>query len=252
MSQKGLVLVSGCAGRLGQAVTQHLLGTGYSVIGLDKRPLEHSLLESTKSQHFAFFEGDATSPSQVRNAIEYGEESLGPLKGAVHAAYPTSPDWGTHLEDLDETSLAFNLHAQLGGTLFFARECSARLTRNGGGSIVLISSILGVRAPKFNHYAGLEMSAPAEYSAIKGGVISLARWFAAYNKGNDVRVNAVSPGGIKSGQHESFSENYRHSCLSKGLLDAEDVAGSIEFLLSDRSKFISGQNLIVDDGWTLS
>ena len=95
------------------------------------------------------------------------------------------------------------------------------------------------------------MTSPIEYSAIKSGVIAITRWLAKYYKNRCIRVNCVSPGGILDQQPQSFLKKYRDSCTSKGMLDAEDVVGSVLFLLSQQSKYINGQNIVVDDGWSL-
>ena len=95
------------------------------------------------------------------------------------------------------------------------------------------------------------MTSPIEYTAIKAGVIAITKWLAVYCKNKSIRINCVSPGGILDQQPQSFLEKYRDSCLSKGMLDAEDVIGTIQFLLSDKSRYINGQNIVVDDGWSL-
>jgi len=95
------------------------------------------------------------------------------------------------------------------------------------------------------------MTSPIEYTAIKTGIISITRYLAKYYKGCGIRVNCVSPGGIVAGQPDSFLARYRESCNSKGMLDPEDVVGAILFLLSDHSLYVTGQNLVVDDGWSL-
>lgn len=123
--------------------------------------------------------------------------------------------------------------------------------KKGGGSLIHISSIQGVAAPKFDHYEGTGMVSPIEYSAIKAGIVSITRYLAKYCKNQNIRVNCISPGGILSGQPESFLSNYKKDCLSKGMLDATDITGALMFLLSDQSKYISGQNIIIDDGWSL-
>jgi NAD(P)-dependent dehydrogenase (short-subunit alcohol dehydrogenase family) len=92
---------------------------------------------------------------------------------------------------------------------------------------------------------------PVEYAAIKAGVIHLTRYFAQYYKGHHVRVNSISPGGILDGQQPQFVASYRKFAASKGMLDPLDIAGALLFLLSDMSTFVNGQNLVVDDGWSL-
>ena len=110
---------------------------------------------------------------------------------------------------------------------------------------------MGVRSPKFENYRGLKMTSPAEYSVIKSGIISLTSYLAKLYKKKNILVNCISPGGIKNNQPNKFIQRYKESCGSKGLLDNEDAIGSIIFLLSDSSKYINGQNIIVDDGWSL-
>ena len=95
------------------------------------------------------------------------------------------------------------------------------------------------------------MTSPIEYTAVKSGIISLTSWLAKYFKNKNIRVNCISPGGILDHQTELFLEKYRSSCTNKGMLDPTDVAGTVLFLLSDQSKYINGQNIVIDDGWTL-
>ena len=123
--------------------------------------------------------------------------------------------------------------------------------KQGYGNLIHIASIQGVTSPKFEHYAGTEMVSPIEYSAIKSGILSVTAYLAKYCKGENIRVNSLSPGGIFNHQPESFLEKYRASCSNKGMLDASDLNGTLVYLLSDLSKFVTGQNIIVDDGWVL-
>ena len=95
------------------------------------------------------------------------------------------------------------------------------------------------------------MITPIEYSAIKSGIISITKYLAKYYQKKNIRVNCVSPGGIKDNQPALFIKRYKQYCNSKGMLDGSDISNLIIFLISDSSKYINGQNLIIDDGWTL-
>jgi NAD(P)-dependent dehydrogenase (short-subunit alcohol dehydrogenase family) len=110
---------------------------------------------------------------------------------------------------------------------------------------------MGVVAPKFENYEGTSMTSPIEYTAVKSGIISLTSWLAKYYKNKNIMVNCVSPGGILDQQPQSFLDKYCNSCTSKGMLDPTDVAGTVLFLLSKQAKYINGQNIVVDDGWSL-
>ena len=114
-----------------------------------------------------------------------------------------------------------------------------------------ISSIYGVNAPRFEIYENTPMTMPVEYAAIKSAVLQLNRYLASYISDSRFRVNSVSPGGILDQQPGSFLEAYKKQTLGAGMLKPEDITGSIMFLLSDASRYINGQNIVVDDGFSL-
>jgi len=121
----------------------------------------------------------------------------------------------------------------------------------GYGNIINISSIQGISAPKFSHYEGTNMDSPIEYTAAKTAIIAMTRYLVKFLKDKNIRINCISPGGILDNQPESFLEKYKDSCINKGMLDSQDILGAIKFLISEDSRFINGQNIIVDDGWSL-
>lgn len=248
-TRDGFFLVSGSSGRIGSAVSRRLLSNSNQVVGLDISTRSGADLETQDTGLTVI--GSVSNPSDIERAITIGESEYGRLLGSVHCAYPRSDGWEKPFEELTIDSLSEDFRQQLGGTIIFSQMTSTVMRLHGEGSIVLLASIQGIRAPKFHHYEGLDMTSPAAYSAIKGGVISYSRWLAKYLSRTGVRVNCVSPGGILADQPELFQQRYREDCLTKGLLDADDVVGTINFLLSEDSRFISGQNIVVDDGWSL-
>ena len=105
--------------------------------------------------------------------------------------------------------------------------------------------------PRFEIYKNTDMTVPVEYAAIKAGIIQLTKYLAKYCKGHKIRANCVSPGGILNKQPQSFQARYNKFCTDKGLLQPDDIAHAVLFLLSDASLYINGQNLIIDDGFSL-
>ena len=139
----------------------------------------------------------------------------------------------------------------LGGYFLTSQLFAKYFEKQGYGNIINLASIYGVIAPRFEIYNNTPMTMPVEYAAIKSGLIHLTKYMAKYFKGKNIRVNTISLGGIEDHQPESFLKAYKEFCLNKGMLDAEDVSGTVLYLLSDLSEFVNGQNIVVDDGFTL-
>ena len=249
---KKTIIVTGGAGRIGSALAADLIKYGHKVLLGD---INNSKLLKIKkklnSKNIETFQGDLTTKNNIDRFIKFGVKKFKNIHAAVHCSYPTSKKWGARLEDLEEIHLKNDLQNQLGGSIIFSQRIMKYFLKQKKGNLILISSIQGIQAPKFNHYKNLNMTSPIEYSAIKSGIISITKYLSKYYKNKNIRINCVSPGGIKDNQPKLFTKRYRQSCNSKGLLDGEDISKLILFLLSDKSKYITGQNLVIDDGWSL-
>ena len=119
------------------------------------------------------------------------------------------------------------------------------------GSIVNIASIYGVVGPTFSIYKGTTVTNPVFYAFAKGGVIGLTRYLASFLAPYRVRVNCLSPGGVATADTpRKFRKQYaRHTPLGR-MADEDDIKGPALFLASDASRYVTGQDLIVDGGWT--
>lgn len=125
---------------------------------------------------------------------------------------------------------------------------SSDLKEAKGANIVNIASIYGEYAPDWELYNDTKMGNPAAYSASKGGLIQLTRWLAT-TLGPDVRVNAISPGGVYRNQPKIFVDRYINKTPLKRMAVEDDFRGSVAYLTSDLSKYVTGQTLRVDGGW---
>jgi NAD(P)-dependent dehydrogenase (short-subunit alcohol dehydrogenase family) len=247
-----IVVISGGAGRIGSAFSRVVVENGGKVIiGDMNSELGNRLVTDLGENDALFFDGNLTEPNTINNMLEKGLEKFGRIDAGVHCAYPVSKQWGTRFEDLEPEGLEKDLFNQLGGAILFSQQMIRHFRQQGHGNLLHISSIQGVATPKFDHYEGTDMVSPIEYSAIKAGIISITHYLAKYCNNENIRVNCISPGGILTNQPEIFLAKYRNSCTSKGMLNASDLSGTLIYLLSDHSKYINGQNIIVDDGWSL-
>ena len=246
------IAITGGAGRIGSAVADDLIKKGYNVLlgDINKKELL-KIKKKYKSSSLQIFVGDVSLGKNIDNFIKFGIKKFKTIDAAVHCSYPKSKKWGSKFENLQEKYLNYDIQKQLGGTIIFAQKIMKHFLKNKSGNLILISSIQGTSTPKFEHYKNLKMSSPIEYSAIKAGIISIGKYLAKYYKNKNIKVNIVSPGAIKDNQPIQFIKRYKSSCNSKGLLNGSDVAKLITFLLSNDSKYITGQNFIIDDGWSL-
>ena len=248
-------LVVGAAGRIGRVIVDSILAAGGRVVALDTN--DAGLRELTQAYSVNSLDCtvvDIADRASINRALTYTHDRFGKVDGAVNTAYPRNPQYGRHFFDVEYADFCENTSIHLGGYFLFMQTCARyALEQKQPFSLVNLSSIYGSMTPRFNIYNGTTMTMPVEYAAIKAGIEHMTRYINAFMKGRGAafRANCVSPGGIKDGQEERFLESYRAHCMSKGMLDSTDVIGTILFLLSDQSRFVAGQTLIVDDGFSL-
>ena len=247
-----VVLVTGAAGRIGAVLAESLVKSKSKVVLVDVNRERLSDLESDiGSAGCLSIVADTSLPHEVDRCISTAVEHFGRVDAAVHSAYPRSLGWGTRFEEIKKEHLDEDLSRHLGGAIMFSQRMLEFFKMQGRGNLIHVASIMGVVIPKFENYSGTNMTSPIEYTAIKAALIAMTKYLAKYYKGNQIRVNCISPGGILDQQPESFLEKYRGCCNDKGMLDAEDLIGTVLYLLSEQSRYLTGQNIIIDDGWSL-
>jgi len=248
-----IVLIVGAAGLLGASVTKYALEQGATVVAVD---LSVDQLQARLSSEgidignakLTCYSLDLTVERDVIKFFGSGVK----ITGAVNCAYPRNKAYGASFYDVKVNDFNENVSLHLGSAFLFSQQCAKYFKRTSKPfSLVNISSIYGVVAPKFEIYNETVMTMPVEYAAIKSAILHLNKYVAAYVNDSRFRINSVSPGGIRNSQPEKFLHKYKDQSLGKGMLDIEDVLGSIMFLLSKQSKYINGQNIIVDDGFSL-
>ena len=193
---------------------------------------------------------DVTNSKSVFVALNYILEKYKKIDGFVNNAYPRTSDWGTKLENILLESWKRNVDMQMNSVFICCQAVLKIMKQQGFGSIVNITSIYGTVGPDFTIYDGTEMTMPAAYSAIKGGIINFTKYLASYYGPDGIRINCVSPGGIFNNQNERFVKQYQQKVPMRRMATPEDISPAVAFLLSDIAGYITGQNLIVDGGWT--
>jgi NAD(P)-dependent dehydrogenase (short-subunit alcohol dehydrogenase family) len=251
-----VVVITGGAGLIGKEFVKVVAENGGTAIiaDTDKKQalmVQKELSQQLDSRNIDVLELNITSKTSLNKAIIFLDKKYGRIDALVNNAYPRNSNYGRHFFDVEYEDFVQNLGLNLGGYFVTSQIFSKYFQKQGYGNIINISSIYGVIAPKFEIYKGTSMTMPVEYAAIKSGLIHLTKYMAKYFKGMNIRVNTISPGGILDAQPNSFLDLYKAECSVVGMLDKKDINGSLLFLLSDLSKYINGQNIVVDDGFSL-
>jgi len=236
-----VLVVTGGNGLLGKQIVSRLREAGATVIAAD--------INVGNSDHEIYI--DITSEESVQQVIQTIVQRFGRIDGWVNNAYPRTKDWGNKLEDVPFESWRKNVDMHLNGYFICSKLALEQMKTQNSGALINMSSIYGIVAPDFTVYEGTQMTMPAAYAAIKGGLVNLTRYLSAYYGPYQVRVNAVSPGGIFDNQNETFVNNYNKKVPLKRMGSSEDIAAAVHFLLTDDASYVTGHNLIVDGGWSI-
>jgi len=256
MLKNKVVVVTGGAGLIGQEFIKAVVEqNGIAIIAdINKeigKKVKKQLSKELNTKNIDFVKLDITSKKSLQKCIEKLDKKYEKIDALVNNAYPRNKNYGRSFFDVEYEDFVENIGLNLGGYFTTSQQFAKYFQKQGCGNIVNISSIYGVVAPKFEIYENTSMTMPVEYAAIKSALLHLTKYMAKYFKGMNIRVNTLSPGGIFDNQSKDFLSAYKKECLNKGMLDKEDLKGTLVYLLSDMSKYANGQNIVVDDGFVL-
>ena len=234
-----VAVVTGASGKLGPVWTGALREAGAVVAGID--------LEAAEGVEAA----DVTDRAALEGALRRITADHGlPSVLVNNAGIDQPPDPAAAGE---ETLEAFTrtLDVNLAGVFNATTVFGGAMVEAGRGSIVNIGSLYASVAPEprfYDHMPGFVK--PAAYGASKAGVVQLTRYFARQWGPHGVRVNALSPGGVRAGQDGEFQSKYCARVPLGRMAEPEDLGGPLVFLASDESRYVTGHELRVDGGFT--
>lgn len=240
--EKKIIIITGGNGLLGSIIREKIRREGAVCINFEIN------LETNKD--LSNVQCDITNEESMNHALSLVIDRYKRIDGLVNNAYPRTEDWGNKFEDIELESWRQNIDGNLNSYFYMSQQVAIQMTKQKSGSIINMASIYGVVGPDFTVYDNTKMTMPAAYAAIKGGLVNLTKYIASYYGPQNIRVNTVSPGGIFDNQNLTFVQNYEKKVPMRRMGTPDDIAPSVVFLLSDDAKYITGQNLIIDGGWT--
>jgi NAD(P)-dependent dehydrogenase (short-subunit alcohol dehydrogenase family) len=243
-------VVTGGAGLYGRWIAEGLAEHGATVV-LGARDVDacEAVVEQLSAQGLRAWAHrlDLAQEASVRAFCDALADRYGKVDVLVNNAVARAGGdfFATDPADFAET------HRVNGAGLFLITQlCAQEMVRRGSGSIVNIASIYGNVGPDFTVYGDSGMTTPVPYAFDKGGMLAFTRYLATYLGRHGVRANAISPGGLHSGQDPAFVAAYEERTPLRRMAGPQDIKGPVVFLASDASAYVTGTNLAVDGGWT--
>jgi NAD(P)-dependent dehydrogenase (short-subunit alcohol dehydrogenase family) len=253
-----VALVTGGAGHIGSAICDALAEMGANLVVID---CNKELCENKAGQIIDEFNVEALSiVMDLTNELELRKTPKTVLKQfhsidilvncAALVGTSSLNGWGVEFNKQSAETWRLALEVNLTVPFILTQVCSDALIQSRHGSVINIGSIYGLLGPDMQIYKGTSMGNPAAYAASKGGLLQLTRWSATV-LAPEVRVNSITLGGVSRGQPEPFYSKYIEKTPLKRMAHENDIKGATIYLASDLSSYVTGQNLVVDGGWTV-
>jgi NAD(P)-dependent dehydrogenase (short-subunit alcohol dehydrogenase family) len=245
--------ITGGSGYLGIAICETLaeLGANIAIAEINSATCD-ALVRRLESDYHVRALGlncDIRQPESIRDSLKTAADTLGGIHILINNAYAGNKN---RFETITYEEWRANIDIGLNSVFYGAREAFEHLKATRG-VILNTASMYGVVSPDWKLYEGNPHAVPASYNAAKGGVVQLTRYLAGFLSPHGIRVNAISPGAFPHDWQQADSE-FAQRLAAKAMLNRvgvqDDIKGAIALLCSDAGKFITGQNLLVDGGWT--
>ncbi len=258
-----VAVVTGGAGIIGNRVCRGLAahGAAVAVVDIDEtaaQDLARQINEEQGGKALAVL-CDVGDPESVETMVETITQELGEIDILHNNAAKKSDDLEAFFASYEDYSLEVwrdIMAVNIDGMFLVSQAVGKRMVARGkGGSIIQTSSIYGIVAPdqriyEGSQYLGVTISLPAVYAASKAAVIGLTGYLASYWGDKGIRVNTLVPGGVASGQNETFTQNYSAKVPMGRMAEADEMVGAVVFMASDASSYMTGQTIAVDGGFS--
>lgn len=246
-----IAIVTGAAGILGPVFCKALTEYGAKVAALDLSDKVNEVFSD--NDNIKGYKCDVSSPKEVKQTVQQVIADFGKID-ILH----NNAQGRTHSVPFEEYTLDMwheTMKVNVDGSLLCLQEVGKHMIDRGqGGSIIQTSSIYGYMAPDFRIYdgclnaAGKQMSSPAVYTVSKAAQNGLTTYLASYWAKHNIRINNLVPGGVEFQQSDRFKQQYSARIPLGRMAKDHDMVGTLIFLASDASKYITGQDIFVDGG----
>ena len=246
-----VILFTGGYGYLGTSSVNALAEYGAKVYVLGRDINKFN--ETFQSRKNIFFEKfDLSETNSIKNAFKNIYEKEKKIDTLINNAFYSKGQSPEHMKDEE---FSYGVEGTLNTLYYCIREIIPYLKDQKSGKIINVSSMYGVIAPEFSVYdESPQFLNPPHYGAAKAGVIQLTKYFASYLGKFNIQVNSITPGAFPSTEvqkDKEFINRLKEKTLLNRVGEPDDLAGAFVFLSSNSSDYLTGQNIVVDGGWTV-
>ena len=199
-----------------------------------------------------YYNADVTDEISLKNLFKKIELKYKKIDCVINSAYPRNSKFSSDYKNLKVTDFNYNLSANVGSLFNIIKYTMRHFEIKKEGKFINIGSIYGFFAPRYSIY-DKKIKPPIPYSAIKAAQHMLIKHFASFcvHKKKNITFNTISPGGVSGNQPKKFKTKYKFFTKKYGMINKEDLNGVLNLLISNSGDKITGQNFVVDDGFTL-
>lgn len=250
-------LVTGAAGHLGSAICKTLAELGANLVLVDLPNSKIGELQNSLTKCYKIESIVASCNLEYENQrtkmINYVKKTVKNLhiliNNAAFVGTTKLQGWNVSFKEQRLNSWRRALEVNLTAPFHLSQAFAPKL-KSQKGNIINISSIYGEFGPDGHLYQGTNVRNPVGYGISKGGLLQLTRYLSAI-LAPEIRVNSISGGGIYRGQPKKFVSNYLKKVPLKRMANEKDFCGAIAFLATDASKYVTGQNIRIDGGFSV-
>ena len=240
-------LVTGAAGYLGKKIVAALDELGANLIVTD---ISKESLKLYNKKKYKIISCDLSNESERNKFIKKITKLDILINNAAYVGTSNLKGWNTEFKNQNVDTWREAIEVNLTTPFHLIKDFSDLLKKGNNSSVINISSIYGHVAPDYSIYKGTKMNNPAAYAISKAGINQLTKWSAS-TLAPKVRVNTISIGGIFRNQDKKFIKKYVSRTLLGRMANETDIIGGVIYFSTDLSKYVTGQNLFIDGGFTV-
>ena len=236
------IIVFGGSGLIGKEIIEYLKKYDVKILNAD--------IKKSKIKDVSFLKCNVLKRNDIIKTKNYFIKKFGPIDAIINCFYPRSKNFNKSFEKIGKNDFLNSVHSHLGSFFEINQIFCIYFKKRNKGKIINFTSIYGEFIPRFEIYKNVNFTMPIQYMISKNSIIQMTKFLAKLYLKDKININCISPGGIYDNHEVKFIKKYTQFTSSNKMLDKNDLNSTVKYLLEKDLK-MTGQNLILDEGFTL-